>query len=72
MSCEFPLRVAGKGVRGAVASDERLAARSETGKLWKERGGLVCERNIANDSRQVDYCQGTVPGYLSFERETGK
>ena len=23
--------------------------------------------NIGNGSRKVDYCQGTVPGYLSFE-----
>jgi len=67
MSCDFPLRVAGKGVRGAVASDERLAARSEAENLWKERGGLIGERNMWNDSREVDYCQGTVPGYLSFE-----
>jgi len=23
--------------------------------------------NIGNGSRKVDYCKGTVPGYLSFE-----
>ena len=50
-----------------MASDERLAARSEAENLWKERGGLTCERNMWNDSKEMDYCQGTVPGYLSFE-----
>jgi len=50
-----------------VASDVWLVARSEAENLWKERGGLNCERNMGNDSREVDYCQGTVPGYLSFE-----
>ena len=67
MSCDFRLRVAGKGVRGAVASEEWLVARPEAENLWKERGGVICERNIGNDSRELDYCQGTVPGYLSFE-----
>ena len=23
--------------------------------------------NMGNDSKDFDYCQGTVPGYLSFE-----
>ena len=39
MSCDFSRRVAGKGVRGAVA-------RSEAENLWKGRGGLICERNM--------------------------
>ena len=67
MSCDFPLRVAGKGVRGAAASEEWLVARSEAENLWKGRGGLICERNMGDDSRELDYCQDTVPGYLSFE-----
>ena len=58
MSCDFQLRVAGKGVRGAVASDERLVARCEAENVWKERVGLFCERNMGNDSRELDYCQG--------------
>ena len=51
MSCDFPLRVAGKGVKGAVASDEWLVARSEAENLWKERGGLICGRSMGNGSR---------------------
>ena len=31
------------------------------------RGRGWCERNMGNDSREFNYCQGTVPGYLSFE-----
>jgi hypothetical protein len=27
---------------------------------------------MGNPSREMDYCQGTVPEYLSFERETRK
>jgi hypothetical protein len=65
--CRWLVRVAGKGVRGAVASDEWLAARSEAENLWKEHGGLICERNMGDDSKELNYCQGTVPGYLSFE-----
>ena len=57
--------MAGKGVRGAVA-------RSEAENLWKGRGGLICERNMGDDSRELDYCQDTVPGYLSFEGGAGK
>ena len=67
MSCDFSRRVAGKGVRGAVASDECLVARPEAENPWKERGRLICERNMGDDSRELDYCQDTVPGYLSFE-----
>ena len=67
ISCGWPVRVARKGVRGAVASEEWLVARPEAENLWKERGGLICERNMENDSRELNYCQGTVPGYLSFE-----
>jgi len=48
--CRWLVRVAGKGVRGAVAGDEWLAARSEAKNLWKERGGLICERNMGNGS----------------------
>jgi len=57
MSCDFPLRVAGKGVRRAVASDEWLVARSEAKNLWKERGGLICERNMGHGSRVLADCQ---------------
>jgi hypothetical protein len=57
MSCDLHLRVAGKGIRGAVASDERLVARSEAENLWRERGALICERNIENGSRVLADCQ---------------
>ena len=53
MICEGLVRVAGKGVRGAVASEEWLVARSEAENLWKERGGLFCERNMWNGSIRV-------------------
>jgi hypothetical protein len=57
VSCDFSLRAAGKGVRGAVAGDEWLVARSEAENLWKERDGLICERNIGNGSRVLADCQ---------------
>jgi hypothetical protein len=50
MSCDFPLRVAGKGVREAVASEEWLVARPEAENLWKESGALICERNMREGS----------------------
>jgi len=49
-SCGWPVRVARKGVRGAVASDECLVARPEGENPWKERGGLICERNMREGS----------------------
>ena len=55
--CRWLVRVAGKGVRGAVASDECLVARPEGENPWKERGGLICERNIRNGSRVLADCQ---------------
>jgi len=55
--CRWLVRVAGKGVRRAVASDEWLVARSEEESFWKERGGLICERNIRNGSRVLADCQ---------------
>ena len=36
-----------------MASDEWLLARCEAKNLWKERGGLLCERNIGNGSTGV-------------------
>ena len=51
MSCDFSRRVAGKGVRGEVASDEWLVVRSEAKNLWKECDGLICEPNMGNGSR---------------------
>ena len=55
--CRWLVRVAGKGVRGAVASDEWRAAKPEAEGLWKQRGGLICERNIRNGSRVLADCQ---------------
>ena len=50
VSCDFSLRVAAKGVRGAVASDERLVTRPEAENLWEERGGLIDQRNMKEGS----------------------
>jgi len=48
--CRWLVRVAGKGVRGAVASDERLVTRPEAENLWEERGGLIDQRNMKEGS----------------------
>ena len=40
-----------------MASDEWLVARSAAESLWKERGGLICERNMGHGSRVLADCQ---------------
>ena len=46
--------------------------RRKSEKWWQRSGeeevdGVVGEWNMGDDSKELDYCQGTVPGYLSFE-----
>ena len=69
MSCDFSLRVAAKGVRGAVASDEWLVARSAAENLWKERGGLICERNMGNGTTGVSKGKVFCREWLNFGTE---
>jgi len=47
----------GRGLKGLQVERQQRAER--------ERGR--CERNMGDDSRKMDYCQGIVPLYLSFE-----
>ncbi len=51
-----------------LAGDRQSGARcgAEDWDLQKQ-GTRWCDRTIVNDSRNFDYCQGTVPAYLSFE-----
>jgi hypothetical protein len=46
--------------------------RLERGRVGRGRNPSGHRVNMRNDSKESDYCQGIVPGYLSFEWDAGK